>query len=300
MGQPAARVGDIHFCPAMAPIPHVGGPVLLGAQSIQIGGQSAARRGDLCLCLAIPAQIARGAMPVRMETLPAARKTDPTSHGGLLTQGLDSVLIGLAGDSGNKLEGQAACEAAREGRNPPPGTLDDNGNPIASNTPWQSYNNCGVEASRQIINRSQGSNLTQEQLLDQAISSGIAGSDPNSLFNSGGTSQAGLQQLWQDNNVAGHLEPSSLENLETAVAQGQGVAVELDADTLWSNGLTPQNMHNHVVTATGVRYDENGNVTHVIINDTGQGTCSQAVPIDVWNSSTNAGWQNVVTDDPIW
>jgi hypothetical protein len=239
-------------------------------------------------------------MPVRVENLPAARETDTTEHGGLLTQGLSSVLIGLAGASGNILEGQRACVDARAGRNPPPGTLDPNGNVIQPNTPGQSYNNCGVEASRQVINRATGGGLTQEGLLDQAMNDGLANKDPQGLWWSGGTGQSGLQELWKKNNVDSSLESSSLANLETSVAQGKGVAVELDANTLWSNGTTPPKMHNHVVLATGVRYDKDGNVTHVIINDTGTGKCSQEVPINVWNLSTNPGWNNVVTDKPIW
>src|SRR5437660_971117 len=52
MGQPAARVGDMHTCPmqtpAVPPIPHVGGPIMPpGCPKVLIGGMPAARVGDM-------------------------------------------------------------------------------------------------------------------------------------------------------------------------------------------------------------------------------------------------------------
>ena len=38
MGQPAARIGDMHTCPI-----HAGGPVLTGQVNVLIGGMPAAR-----------------------------------------------------------------------------------------------------------------------------------------------------------------------------------------------------------------------------------------------------------------
>jgi uncharacterized Zn-binding protein involved in type VI secretion len=53
-GQPAARMGDMHFCPMVTPgtppIPHVGGPIMQGSATVLIGGQPAARVGDMCTC----------------------------------------------------------------------------------------------------------------------------------------------------------------------------------------------------------------------------------------------------------
>ena len=42
-GQPAARVGDMHTCPMVTPgtppVPHVGGPITTGSATVLIGGQ---------------------------------------------------------------------------------------------------------------------------------------------------------------------------------------------------------------------------------------------------------------------
>jgi uncharacterized Zn-binding protein involved in type VI secretion len=61
-GQPAARVGDMHVCPLVTGVvPHVGGPILPpGGITVLIGGQPAARIGDLCTCAGPPDSIVMG------------------------------------------------------------------------------------------------------------------------------------------------------------------------------------------------------------------------------------------------
>jgi uncharacterized Zn-binding protein involved in type VI secretion len=53
-GQPAARVGDMHVCPmvtpGLPPIPHAGGPIIMGSPTVFIGGMPAARMTDLAVC----------------------------------------------------------------------------------------------------------------------------------------------------------------------------------------------------------------------------------------------------------
>lgn len=99
MGQPAARVGDMHVCPMMTPavppIPHVGGPVLPpGGLPVLIGGVPASRMGDMCTCVGPPDVIALGSFTVLIGGQPAARMGDMTAHGGSLVIGLPTVLIG--------------------------------------------------------------------------------------------------------------------------------------------------------------------------------------------------------------
>ena len=66
MGQPAARLTDMHVCPMLTVlVPHVGGPIAgPGAPTVLIGG------------------------------LPAARMGDPCGHGGTIVLGMPTVLIG--------------------------------------------------------------------------------------------------------------------------------------------------------------------------------------------------------------
>jgi uncharacterized Zn-binding protein involved in type VI secretion len=63
---PAARVGDMHACPASdGPKPHVGGPILPpGCPTVMIGYMPAARVGDQATCTGPPDAIAMGCATV--------------------------------------------------------------------------------------------------------------------------------------------------------------------------------------------------------------------------------------------
>src|SRR3954466_38743 len=98
MGQPAARVGDMHVCPMVTPgvppIPHVGGPILPpGGITVLIGGLPAARVGDMAVCVGPPDVIVLGSFTVLISGQPAARLGDLTAHGGAIVMGLPTVLI---------------------------------------------------------------------------------------------------------------------------------------------------------------------------------------------------------------
>jgi len=96
MGQPAARVGDMHVCPQITVlVPHVGGPILPpGGLTVLIGGMPAARVGDLAVCVGPPDLIVLGSFTVLIAGQPAARMGDITAHGGAIVLGLPTVLIG--------------------------------------------------------------------------------------------------------------------------------------------------------------------------------------------------------------
>ena len=99
MGQPAARVTDLHACPMQTPgtppIPHVGGIILPpGGLPVLIGNLPAARVSDLCLCVGPPDVIVAGSATVLIGNRPAARMGDSTAHGGTIVLGCPTVLIG--------------------------------------------------------------------------------------------------------------------------------------------------------------------------------------------------------------
>lgn len=95
MGQPAARLTDMHVCPMLtALVPHVGGPIAApGAPTVLIGGLPAARVGDMAVCVGPPDVIALGSFTVLVGGQPAARMGDLTAHGGTIILGLPTVLI---------------------------------------------------------------------------------------------------------------------------------------------------------------------------------------------------------------
>lgn len=95
MGMPAARMTDMHVCPMITVlVPHVGGPIMLGAPTVLIGGLPAARVTDIAVCVGPPDLIALGSFTVLIGGMPAARMGDLTAHGGTIVLGLPTVLIG--------------------------------------------------------------------------------------------------------------------------------------------------------------------------------------------------------------
>ena len=98
MGQPAARLSDMHVCPMFdGPKPHVGGPVILGNPTVIIGGMMAACVGDMVTCVGPPDSIAMGSPTVMIGNKMAARLGDMTAHAGAITVGCPTVLIGMVG-----------------------------------------------------------------------------------------------------------------------------------------------------------------------------------------------------------
>ena len=96
MGMPAARVADMHVCPMVTGVvPHVGGPILPpGGLTVLVGKMPAARMGDMAVCVGPPAPIILGSPTVLIGKMPAARMLDATGHGGMITLGFPTVLIG--------------------------------------------------------------------------------------------------------------------------------------------------------------------------------------------------------------
>ncbi|MFY0629714.1 MAG: PAAR domain-containing protein [Flavobacteriaceae bacterium] len=95
----AARLNDFHECPMESPdpipIPHVGGPIVgPGQTNVIIGGQPAAKVGDMLVCKGPPDFISEGSSTVMIGGMPAARVGDATAHGGRIVIGDFNVIIG--------------------------------------------------------------------------------------------------------------------------------------------------------------------------------------------------------------
>jgi uncharacterized Zn-binding protein involved in type VI secretion len=105
MGKPAARLSDMHTCPmvtpGLPPVPHVGGPITgPGVPTVLIGSKPAAVLGDMCVCVGPPDTIIMGSSGVLIGGKPAARMGDSTVHGGVITLGCTTVLIGETSGGG--------------------------------------------------------------------------------------------------------------------------------------------------------------------------------------------------------
>lgn len=91
----------MHTCPmvtpGLPPIPHVGGPVIPPCQvNVIIEGRPAARVSDKATCVGPLDTIIMGSPSVLIGNKPAARIGDPTAHGGVITMGAATVMIGGA------------------------------------------------------------------------------------------------------------------------------------------------------------------------------------------------------------
>lgn len=96
MGQPAARITDMHVCPMLTgPVPHVGGPIIqTSCLNVLVGKLPAAQVTSMVTCVGPPDVIAMGSTTVLIGKLPAARMGDTTAHGGNIILGCPSVLVG--------------------------------------------------------------------------------------------------------------------------------------------------------------------------------------------------------------
>ncbi len=342
-GQPAARVGDTIICavPQTTPaaLPHApppGLPIIPPcAPTVLIGGQPAARISDMSMCVApvpTPNPIMKGAFPVPVQGMPAARLGDMATHPAsvIAPPCCPTVLIGLAGTTGHPANGTRACQQMAAGRSPAPGATDAWGTPLASNTPGQSYNNCGVETARQVIGQATGAAPTQEGLLNGAIAAGNADIPPavgsvdpgtgqtvtasNSLFFAGGTTPTQQAAILSANGVpATTIAPTAtgqqLSQFELPLSQGRAVLSGGDVSALpgWPAGSSG----GHAVLITGFDYDDAGNITNVHYNDTGIGACGQTATAAQFQAFMDTEAQNLiangltplgaaVTTNPVW
>jgi len=94
----AARVSDMHSCPMQTPgtppVAHVGGAITGGESNVLIGKMQAATVGSSCFCVGAQDSVTQGSNSVFINKKPAARAGDPTAHGGIVTSGFSTVLIG--------------------------------------------------------------------------------------------------------------------------------------------------------------------------------------------------------------
>ena len=93
---PAATLTGMHTCPMVTGVvPHVGGPILeTSAETIIVGALPGACVTSVASCVGPPDTVVQGAPTVMYMALPAARMGDMTAHGGVITLGEPTVLVG--------------------------------------------------------------------------------------------------------------------------------------------------------------------------------------------------------------
>jgi uncharacterized Zn-binding protein involved in type VI secretion len=171
----------MHVCPMVTPgtppIPHVGGPIIMGSPNVVTGGPFAARVTDTCVCVGPPDVIAVGSLSVIINNLCAARVADQTVHGGAIIIGLPTVIIG---DNGNPMAAMVLAV------NPLGGTQ--NCADIASSAIFRLYGTnpnataplSGATQTNVFLTR-HGLNMTYGHTLDDAYAAARAGGPGTTL-----------------------------------------------------------------------------------------------------------------------
>lgn len=290
---PAARKDDNHICPSVTPgsppVPHVGGPVQPPCSTnVQTNNLAQARGTDKLTCSGGPPNfIVTGSGTVLVNNLPAARLTSKTMHPppGFVVGASRNVLVGGpdAGVTlGNPAAGQVECLKAAAGR--------------ASGSTKQSYGNCAIESSRQIINRTTGANVDEQTLLDSAINSHNA-DDSTVPSEKGGQSSAQTANVLNANGVPTSTQAQNMDNIQQAVAEGRGVISGHDVAVLWG----PDHTGGHAILVTGIEYGPDGRPRTVHVNDTGKNppNCDFSYDVATYQNSLDND-SLVVTNNPIW
>ncbi|WP_319805478.1 PAAR domain-containing protein [Hymenobacter weizhouensis] len=235
------------------PKPHVGGLVMPpGTPTVLIGGLPAATMGDLCMCVSpVPNSIAIGSVGVFIGGRPAARMFDKTMHGGTIMTGAPTVLIGdIAASAGPAIF---------------PGK--------------QNYNNCGVQASQQLIRQLTGVVHKEDELLAWAVEQKLAHNGVRAKTKEfdlnlyGRTSSHSLQALLAARQVASTIvmQPQ-MTDLADALKDGKGIIAGVDFGQLHYG---EPNGDGHAILITDADFDGQGRLTHIYLNDTGANTAAK-------------------------
>jgi uncharacterized Zn-binding protein involved in type VI secretion len=94
----------------------VGGPVSTGEATVIIAYQPAARVGDNLVCVGPLDSVSEGEPTVIIGNKDAARLGDPTSHGGRITLGCPTVIIGSTPQSETLSTDLPFCEECEKAR----------------------------------------------------------------------------------------------------------------------------------------------------------------------------------------
>lgn len=326
-GMPASRIGDNHVCPLVTVlVPHVGGPFILGSFTVWTGNMPQSRTMDPLICVGPPDMCVTGCWTVLVGDagfsltgllgMSAAlmgviagffRKPFPRAEiqpdGTIVTWYAPNVRV-----TGTPEEQARTChqlDAIRNGpggqavfdelaARPQPTTVKVLGDPAglgAMHPGQQSYENCAVQSSQQIIRAATGNNY------DEATMEGIAnGPPPSGYTRNGGTPIGGEETILENGGVPAHMAPGNTASVDQALANNQGVISGHDAGRLWNDPA--YNGGGHAVHTTGALQDENGQTIAYTINDTGSNQQGRVIPRDEYANSMDGG-PIAVTDNPI-
>jgi hypothetical protein len=194
------------------------------------------------------------------------------------------------------------------------------GDPMGRADQWhqQGQNDLGYQqdcalASTSAVLRDCGVDASESDVVDQAASAGLCETgNANPADNGGVQDGEAISELLSKNGVENRIEnPQDVQELAAFVEQGHGVITEIDAEELWGTPTEYSPAYydadgrsnvNHAVQVTGTVRDSSGELTGIVVNDTGSpGGAGTVVPTERWDacwSNTNNDHETVVTSRP--
>ncbi len=312
--------------------PHGPGVVIDGSPTVMVNNLPAARMGDTILeALGPPNKIVKGQMNVMIGGASSSGGGGGGGSGGGIAAMISMVLAMIAPEYPRPIilpDGRPATEyspnvfvvgtpeqqaetirqlnAVREGdggdaffeelaNRDTPQVVNVIGDPARGrelHPGQQSYENCAVQSSQQIINQATGVNN------DEATMEGIAnGPPPSGYTRTGGTPIGGEEVILENGGVPAHMGPGNTTTVDNALSNGQGVVSGHDAGALWNDPNYAGS--GHAVHTTGAIQNESGETLGYTINDTGTDQAGRVLNHDDYANSMDGG-NIAVTDDPIW
>ncbi|MEI8394319.1 MAG: hypothetical protein WCF85_06250 [Rhodospirillaceae bacterium] len=165
----------------------------------------------------------------------------------------------------------------------------------------QSYQNCGIQSARQIIEQANIICLVDNELefLNKAINSCSVDKADNHPIDSGGSNAENRQCILSQYGVDSIIEDASVGAVDQALRERKGVIISTDVSVLWS-GLGISQAGRHAVVVTHGKYDDDGKMEGVYINDTGVGK-QYYITSDALKDALESGAGSMnVTSKPIW
>ena len=165
----------------------------------------------------------------------------------------------------------------------------------------QSYQNCGVQSSREIIEQAKGQCLSETELefLNNAIDTCKVDKAANHPLDSGGTNAKKRKCLLKSYGIDSTVEDASVENVEKFLKDRKGVIISADVEHLWDVFGVKQTGR-HAIVVTNGKYDRDGNLLGVYINDTGINKRYYVRSDRLKDILKSGSGQMNVTSNPIW
>ncbi|HEX7636769.1 MAG TPA: hypothetical protein VF457_00100 [Burkholderiaceae bacterium] len=168
----------------------------------------------------------------------------------------------------------------------------------------QSYQNCGLQSSRQVIDQAKGKlGKSELQFMDDAIASCGVDRAANHPADSGASTAVSRQCVMKQYGVPSSVEPATVANVDAALRDRKGIIMSSSSDVLWSTQGIAQGAGGgglHAVVITNGLYDTDGKMTGVHINDTGTGTQYTLTTAQLKDCLDSGSGKLNVTDVPIW